>query len=190
MFKRILILVTLMALGPSSMLLSESKITVFTKLDADLYVNGAKQAWVNAIDPFKLHFKEPGTYKIELKARDQELSHLEEVTVVSDTMLEKTIRAFDNAVPAADKSSAAAAAASDGISKAELQAEVARAKSEVLAEEAARRKRQQEREISKKAVIHVIGVETQRMPRSVKNLERFKLLGDLIPILKDKKLNF
>lgn len=186
MKKHIAIVMLLLIMGSSSILNAEGRLTVYTKVDADLYVNEVKQASVNPVDPFILQLKEPGDYKIQLKAKEGDLVHQEDVTLVAGTGLEKTIRAFEDYKPAAEKPAAQAAAAEPGITRAELKAEIAKAKSEALAEEAARRKRQQERELGKKALIHVVGVETQRVPSGVKNIERLKLLGDLIPSLTKK----
>ena len=184
MLKRIMVLIFLLLLASTSLVYSEGKLTIHSNLDADLYVNDVKQASVNTADPFILQIKEPGTYKIELRTPDQSQVHQEEVTLIPETGLEKTIRAFENVAPVEETAKEPDTSAEPGITRAELKSEVAKAKAEALAEEAARRKRQADRELGKKAVIHVIGVETQRMPSGVKNLERIKLLGELIPNIK------
>lgn len=186
MLKRIMVLTFLLLLASSSFVYSEGKLTIHSKLDADLYVNEVKQASVNTADPFILEIKEPGTYRIELRTPDQNQVYHEEVTLIPETNLEKTIRAFENVPPEAEAAQKLDSSVEPGITRAELKAEVAKAKAEALAEEEARRKRQADRELGKKAVIHVIGVETQKMPSGVKNLERIKLLGELIPKI-DKK---
>lgn len=68
-----------------------------------------------------------------------------------------------------------------------IDAAVKKAKAETLAEEAARRRRAQKREMANKAITHVIAVETRRLPAGVKGMERLKLLGDLLPGLKGSK---
>jgi hypothetical protein len=179
------ILMALIMIIISSSVYAQAEITIYSALKSDLYVNGVKQASINTQDPFILQLKEPGTYQLELKAEEKELTHEEQVTLIAETSISKTIRAFESVAETQDKQESEKKE-EPAVTRAELKAEVAKAKAAALAEEEARRKREKERELGKKAVIHVIGVEAQKMPSSVKNLERIKILGEVLPKL-DKK---
>ncbi len=159
-----------------------AKLTIYSYIKSDLYVNGVKQASLNKSDPFILQINEPGKYRLELRAIDKNLTYSEEVNLLPETDFDKTIRAFEE-VETAKNLESSKNNGDSVVTKSEMEAEISKAKAEALAEEEARRKRDKEREAGKKAVIHLLGVETQDVPSEVKNMERIKLLGEVLPEL-------
>jgi len=176
---QIIIILTLIFLIPVSAVLAADQLTITSAMPAEVYVNDAMRSFLQADQPMDILLENPGDYVIELRPQNSPLIYREEITVEEGKSRKKVIQAFFPPAPAEAKV-APPSLREPPVTRAELQAVVQKAKSEALAEEAARRKRQQKREITNKALIHLIAVEGRRMPGSVKNMERIKLLGDVL----------
>jgi hypothetical protein len=171
---------------------TNGEITVYSLIPADIYIDGIRKTSLDVTHPMVIDLPGPRTYDFELRSKESNMIFREEVVVPSNANIKKDIRAFSETLPPTSTTEAIAQGAetpAGGISREEMasaiQKATAQAKAEALAEEAARRKREDQRALSSKGIAHVVGVEANKnLPGSVKNMERIKLLLEVLPGLK------
>jgi hypothetical protein len=169
----------------------KDEMTVYSPIPADVYVDNILNASVDSTHPLAINLPGPRSYVFEVRAKGSNLIHREEVNIDPNSDVKKEIRAFSDSssqsvsTPGAAGTAEPAAVPQGGITREEMAGEIAKAKTEALAEEAARRKRAEKRELTSKGIAHVVGVEAnQGLPGSVKNMERIKLLMEALPSFK------
>jgi len=170
---------------------SKAEVTVFSQIPGEVFIDNIFNSNVNAEDPLTIYLSGPKSYVIEVRAMNSRLIHREEILIEPKSGLIYEMRAFteyspgisnqvDTETPVANTGTISREEMTEAINSAS-----AKAKSEALAEEAARRGRAEKRDITNKGIAHVVGVEAnQGLPSSVKNMERIKLLFEAIPGLK------
>ena len=174
-------------------------ITVFSSIPAEVFLDNRLMTAVDQANPAKLLVPGAGSYVLEVRAKGSNLIHREAFRFDPSAGKPLEIRAFGAETPGTTQASVTETPASgtpakisgnqDVITREEMNAAIqqatAKAKADALAEEAARRKRQQKRDLTNKGIAHVVGVEANRkLPSSVKNMERIKTLIELIPTFK------
>ena len=175
-----------------------SHFNVTSIVPSSVYVNNTLKGAINSSEPFEFDISEPGTYVIEIRAKDTKLSHREEVDVRANSSETREIRAFSDfqtsapvkvTAPAPVTTAPVTTSGKEYVSREEMMAAIQeatkKAKTEALSEEAARRKRAEKRALTNKGIGHVVGVEANKsLPWSVKNMERIKLLLEALPSFK------
>lgn len=172
--------------------LAKTEITVYSQIPADVYIDNVLNASIDATQPLAINLPGPHSYVFEVRAKASNLIYREEVSIDNSFGIKKEIRAFSENQPQISPpiaSTTVVATPQGGISREEMANAIheatAKAKSEALAEEAARRSRAEKRAIANKGIAHLVGVEANRgLPSSVKNMERIKLLLEGLPSLK------
>lgn len=172
--------------------MSKTEVTVYSGVPADVYIDNSLEASIDSTQPMSITLPGPRLYVFEVRAKGSNLIFRDEINILPASNLKREIRAFDG-TPSSGASAAVNVAPvpvpQSGISREEMASEIkkatAQAKAEALSEEAARRKRDEKRKLSNKGIAHVVGVEANRkLPSSVKNMERIKLLIEALPSFK------
>jgi hypothetical protein len=176
---------------------ADGRITVSSAIPGDVYLGGIKQGSVNPGDTFVLTVQDPGIQTVEVRGANSNLIHREEVSLDPAQNEQRVVQAFSGIALSGSEPIAAAPPPTpapiptDAITREEMHAAVAnaaqRAKSEALAEEAARRRRAQQRGATNSAIGHIVAVEGRRLPSGVKNMERVKLLSELLPVFGNRR---
>lgn len=170
----------------------ESNFHVTSPIPSSVYVNNTLKGSVSGSTSLEFKLSEPGTYVIEVRQDGGKLVHREEFEIRQNVMEKRDIEAFADTrtpPPASPVVASPSAPTRDYVSREEMMAAIQeatrKAKAEALAEEDARRKRAAKRELTNKGIGHVVGVEANKgVPRSVKNMERIKLLIEALPSFK------
>jgi hypothetical protein len=165
------------------------RVTVTSSIPGELFLDGVSKGPIQPGETFVSDLKEPGPHLLEVRGTKTNLVHREEFSIDPSSGENRTVQAFfaspspgsppPEVVPDPTVSNGT-------ITREEMNAAIdqasRKAKAEVLAEEAARRRRAQKREITTRAITHVVAVEGRRLPSGVKAMERIKLLGELVPL--------
>ena len=171
-------------LTQGSIVLADGRITVNSGVPGEVYLDGIKHATINPGEFYDIYLTTPDSHVLEVRDAKSKLVHREEIAVDPARNEHRMVHAFSEASPPVSTGKVTPTTSPSGkdvVTREELHSAMKQAKSEALAEEAGRRKRAQKREMTNKAITHVIAVETRRLPPGVKGMERIKLLGELIP---------
>ncbi|MBF0501881.1 MAG: hypothetical protein HQM09_17215 [Candidatus Riflebacteria bacterium] len=172
----------------------ETGLIVSSPVDGKVFVDNALIGSVDSAKPCSFTVSVPGSHVVEVRADGSRITHREEVTILPNASESREIKAFSDVTgsqPSQPKSPEVSS--QKYVTREEMMAAIEeatqkatqRAKSEALSEEAARRRRAQKRDITNKAIGHVVGVEANRsLPGSVKRMERIKLLIEALPSFK------
>lgn len=192
--KRLILSLFLLVLCLTPAVLADGRITVRSALPGEVYLGGVRQGPIVPDESYEIYVTEPGPHIVEVRGSEGKLIHHEEISLDPAKNEQRTVHAFSGLSLPGSKAPELAATSPDpkgAVTREEMQAAVdqaaRRAKSEALAEEAARRKRAQQRAMANQAIVHMVAVEGRRLPSGVKNMERIKLLGELVPLFGNRR---